>query len=165
MVTGFTSSGPHTLPWRLPLTLTCTDWPAPVVVPSPPQRRPGRRFGIHRRRGMPTYGIGLCLGPWTSHTSTVYHGASQAAPAMFPLYSPACSQPPCKLCLLLLPMRCPTARSHRHRAIPPHHCVCLLPASASLRAHDRHLPHRRATGFVCRGQMVWLCTCPQALSL
>ena len=84
VVTRCTSSGPHTLPWRLPLTLACTDWPAPVVVPSPPQQRPGRRFGIHRQRGMSTYSIGLCLTPWTSHTVSVHYNTSRAAQAYSP---------------------------------------------------------------------------------
>ena len=66
VVTTSTSSGPYTLPWRLPLTLTCTDWPAPVVAPLPPQQRPGRRFGPHRRRGEPTYSIGPRVTPWTT---------------------------------------------------------------------------------------------------
>ena len=45
-------------------------------------------FGIHRRRGMPIYGIGLCLTPWTAHTGTLYNGTSRAAHATLPLYSP-----------------------------------------------------------------------------
>ena len=71
VVTRSNPCGPHTLPGRLPLTITYTDWPAPVVVPSPPLWRPGVRFGIHRRRGMPTYNMGLCLTPQTSHIGTV----------------------------------------------------------------------------------------------
>ena len=43
---------------------------------------------------MPTYSIGLCLTPWTSHTDTVYDDTSRAAHSMPPPpppYSPACS--------------------------------------------------------------------------
>ena len=81
------------------------------------QRRPGRGFSIHRQRGMPTYSIGLYLTLWTSNTSSLYNGTSRSAHVMFPLYSPACSLPPRRLCLVLL--RRPTIHSHRHRAIPP----------------------------------------------
>ena len=71
VVTRSTSSGPHTLPRPLLLTLTCTDWPAYVVAPLPPQQRPGRRFGPHRRRGKPTSSNGPRITRWTT-----LHGAS-----------------------------------------------------------------------------------------
>ena len=143
------------------MTLTCTDWLAPVVVPSAPQRWPGRRFGLHRQRGIPTYSIGVCLTPWTSHIETVYDDTSRAAHVIFPyiVVRARCHRIGYACCFCLCAARMP-ACSHRRRAIPPHHRVGPLPAGIFPRAHDRHLSCRRATTFTGSGQMARLCTCP-----
>ena len=86
---------------------TCTDWPAPLVVPSPPQWRSGRRVGIQRRRGMPIYGMGLCLTTRTSHAGTVYNGTSRAAHATLPRISPR-----------------PSVVAIHHRLVAPLHTLC-----------------------------------------
>ena len=141
MVTRCTSSGPHTLPWRLPLTLTCTVWPAPVVAPLPPQQRPGRRFGPHRRRGEPTYSIG----PRHPPDHSACHSSSL----------PASSRPDWRPPGVIRYNDEATAYSLlQRRAVP------LLPRRCHLRAATI-----RTTATARPWSEVRLCTCPQARSL
>ena len=137
MVTRCTLSGPHTLPRRLPLTLTCTDWLAPVVAPLPPQQRPGRKFSPRRRGGETTYSFGpnhpACCSPslrtssrpdWRPPGVSRYNGEATA-------YS-----------------------SLRRRA------VTLLPRRCHLRAATT-----RTTTTARPWSEVRVCTCPQAQSV
>ena len=142
MVTRCTSSGPHTLPWRLPLTLTCTDWPAPVVAPLPPQQRPGRRFRPHRRRGEPTYGIGPRVTPRTTQ-----HAAR-------PLPPPLADRTGTPQGYIVTNDEATAYSPLRRHAVP------LLPRRCHLRAATI-----RTTATARPWSEIRLCTCPQARSL
>ena len=81
---------------------------------------------------MPTYSIGLCLTPWTSHTDTVYNDTSRAAHGMFPPYSPVCcchrgDYARC-FCLRDAPRPvCSAAGSYRHTTVLAHYLQVPFP--------------------------------------